>query len=194
MGELSIYEKLEKIQNELNVPKGQYNSYGEFWYRSCEDILTALKPLCEKYRVVLTIRDEVTEIAGKNYIKAITELHDLDGLEIIRNYAFAREAETKKGMDASQITGATSSYARKYALNGLFCLDDVKDPDTDGFAKMQQGNDNPKATDKQLKLIQNMYEDDVEYLKEILSNLNKTKVSELTVKEASDIISKKKGI
>lgn len=191
MGELSIYEKLEKIQNELNVPKGQYNSYGEFWYRSCEDILTALKPLCEKYRVVLTIRDEVTEIAGKNYIKAITELHDLDGLEIIQNYAFAREAETKKGMDASQITGATSSYARKYALNGLFCLDDVKDADTEEHNK--QTTEEPKVTEKQQQLIQDLYQEDVDSLKKMLNKMGKSKVVELTVKEASEIISLKKS-
>lgn len=122
-----IYEALMKIQSELKAPKNQRNSFGGYNYRSCEDIMEAVKPLLLKNGVVLTVSDDMSVVGNRVYVKATATLSD--GEDFISNSAFAREAEVKKGMDDSQITGATSSYARKYALNGLFCIDDTKDAD-----------------------------------------------------------------
>jgi len=123
----SIHKTLVEIQHELKAPKGQYNSFGKYAYRSCEDIIEAVKPLAHARGCTLIIFDEITECGGKVYVKATAQLSD--GPNTIEATAFAREAETRKGMDDSQITGATSSYARKYALNGLFAIDDTKDAD-----------------------------------------------------------------
>lgn len=123
-----MYEKLIKIQSELKAPKGQYNNFGKYNYRNCEDILEALKPLLKEVGLFLTITDEVILIGDRYYIKATATVSD--GTNKIETSALARESDTKKGMDDSQITGAASSYARKYALNGLFCIDDTKDADT----------------------------------------------------------------
>ena len=122
-----MIETLSKIQCELKAPKSQFNKYGGYSYRSCEDITEAVKPLLEKYGVALTISDEITQVASRIYVKATATLRGKDGE--ISVAGFAREAETKKGMDESQITGSASSYARKYALNGLFAIDDTKDAD-----------------------------------------------------------------
>lgn len=128
---MSVYEKLSKVQSELKAPKGQYNSFGKYKYRSCEDILEAVKPLNAKHGVVLTVGDEVVEISNRFYVKATATFVDIESGEKIINTALAREDDAKKGMDGSQITGTASSYARKYCLNGLFCIDDTKDADTD---------------------------------------------------------------
>ena len=125
----NVYTKLQHIQSELKVPKGQTNKFGGYNYRSCEDILEAVKPFLEKYSVVLTICDSLEMCGEWHYIKAIATLTDTEKGGSISNTAYAREAADKKGMDVSQITGAASSYARKYALNGLFCIDDTKDAD-----------------------------------------------------------------
>ena len=119
---------LQQIQQELKAPKGQRNSFGNYNYRSCEDILEALKPILAKHEAAIVLADEVMEIGGRVYVKATATLKTKDGNESAT--AFAREPQTKKGCDESQITGATSSYARKYALNGLFGIDDTKDADT----------------------------------------------------------------
>ena len=119
-------------QSELKAPKNQYNSFGKYAYRSCEDILEAAKPVCAKYGLLLTVSDEVVHEGERYYIKATACLYDAQGGsdEVMSATAYAREALDKKGMDDSQITGTASSYARKYALNGLFCIDDTKDADT----------------------------------------------------------------
>ena len=127
---MTIYEKLAIIQQELIAPKNQYNNFGKYNYRSCEDILEGLKPCLKKVSAAVTVSDDVVQIGERYYIKATATLHDAESNESISNTAYAREDEGKKGMDVSQVTGATSSYARKYALNGLFCIDDVKDADT----------------------------------------------------------------
>lgn len=127
---MTIYEKLSAIQTKLIAPKNQYNSYGRYNYRSCEDILEGLKPHLEETKTAVTVNDEVVLVGERYYIKATATLHDCESDKSVSNTAYAREELTKKGMDASQITGSTSSYARKYALNGLFCIDDVKDADT----------------------------------------------------------------
>jgi len=120
--------KLSQIQSEVKAPKGQFNSFGKYHYRSCEDIVEAVKPILNKHGFALLLTDEVVEVGGRVYVKATATI--TDGKEIYTATAFAREEETKKGMDASQITGTASSYARKYALNGLFAIDDTKDADT----------------------------------------------------------------
>lgn len=122
-------EALSKIQSELVAPKDLYNKFGNYYYRSAESILEAVKPLLTKCNVQLTVSDEVVVVGERVYVKAIATL--TDGKETVCATAYAREPSEKKGMDSSQITGATSSYARKYALNGLFLIDDSKDADTE---------------------------------------------------------------
>lgn len=126
---INIAAKLVQIQRELKAPKSQYNSFGKYHYRSCEDITEAAKPICAKYNTALTLEDELVHIGERYYVKATARLTDAEtGTSMFTN-AFAREEESKKGTDAAQLTGATSSYARKYALSGLFALDDTKDSD-----------------------------------------------------------------
>ena len=140
---MKLLEKLLAIQIELKAPKNQYNSFGKYKYRNCEDILEAVKPLCLKNKAVLTISDEIKNENGRFYVKAIATLHDTESDETILVSAFAREVENKTGMDGSQVTGASSSYARKYALNGLFAIDDTKDSDTTNTG--DKGEDKPKS-------------------------------------------------
>lgn len=125
----TIIKKLAEIQQKLKAPKGQYNSFGKYKYRSCEDILEAVKPLLAKQELILTMNDEIIELGGRFYVKATVTLSSEDGSSFTTS-AYAREDEVKKGMDGSQITGSCSSYARKYALGGLFAIDDTKDADT----------------------------------------------------------------
>lgn len=129
-------KELLDIQSELKAPKGQYNSFGKYKYRSAEDILEAVKPICVKHGCELTLSDEIVYVGDRYYIKATAKL-EREGSSPVTVTAYAREAETKKGMDESQITGTASSYARKYALNGLFCIDDTKDADTDAYEHQQ---------------------------------------------------------
>lgn len=126
----NVLKKLLIVQQNIKAPKGQYNSFGKFSYRSCEDILEQARPLCNDNGVVLILSDEVKNDNGRYYIVATATLYDADSGESISVTANAREADEKKGMDTSQVTGASSSYARKYALCGLFSLDDNKDADT----------------------------------------------------------------
>ena len=125
--------KLLEIQTELKAPKGQYNSFGGYNYRSAEDILEAVKPILKEKDCTLTLSDEMIEVGGRIYVKATARFNDGTNETVVT--ASAREAEVKKGMDDSQITGTASSYARKYALNGLFLIDDTKDADTDEYQK-----------------------------------------------------------
>ena len=144
---MKIYEKLSKIQSELKVPKKRWNNFGEYYHRSCEDILEAAKPICEKYGTVLLLGDEIMNVGGRNYVRAVATLIDREesgeSPASISTAAVAREEETKKKLDSSQITGSTSSYARKYALGGLFALDDEKDSD-----ETNKGAEPQKATSK----------------------------------------------
>lgn len=140
---MTIYEKLLSIQTELKAPKSQYNSFGKYNYRNCEDILEAVKPLCAKYKAVSVMGDEVIQIGERYYIKSTARLIDLESEGVVENTAYAREEAEKKGMDGSQVTGASSSYARKYALNGLFAIDDTKDSDT-----TNNGQTTPKEATK----------------------------------------------
>ena len=187
---MSIYEKLLNIQNDLTCNKGQYNDFGKYSYRSCEDILESVKPLLKANKCLLFLSDELVNIGERYYIKAQAKLVDAEeGQEIVVD-AFAREEESKKGMDGSQVTGASSSYARKYALNGLFCIDDQKDSD----ATNKHGKDAPApekkiyATPKQLEIIKGYKE---ETQTGILKSYNITVLEELKLQDATDIIKRK---
>ena len=128
---MNIYEKLMQIQVDLKAPKNQFNNFGKYKYRNLEDILEALKPLLSKYTAVINITDEIVLIGERYYVKATATIINAEqGVQEISSTAYAREDESKKGMDLSQLSGSTSSYARKYALNGLFAIDDTKDSDT----------------------------------------------------------------
>jgi hypothetical protein len=141
--------KLSIIQSEIKAPKGQFNKFGNYKYRSCEDIVEAAKVVLSKHGFWLILKDEIVNVGNRFYIRATAEIGD--GSEFYSSVAYAREEETKKGMDGAQITGAASSYARKYALNGLFAIDDTKDADAtnkhDGDEKM---DDVPEESERQL--------------------------------------------
>lgn len=141
---MNIHEKLLQVQQKLKAPKNQYNKFGDFHYRSCEDIQEALKPLLAEVKAILLTGDEVVQIGNRFYIKATATFQDTESPDCISNTAYAREGEEKPKMDAAQITGSSSSYARKYALNGLFCIDDTKDPDT-----RNNGPEKPKENKQQ---------------------------------------------
>ena len=146
---MSIYTKLMNVQNELKVPKNNTNTFGNYKFRNAEDILEALKPLLKKYNATVIITDDVVTTGDRYYIKATVKFIDTETGETIETSALAREEETKKGFDASQITGSTSSYARKYALNGLFAIDDTKDSDTTN----KHLKDEPTLSDAQIKRL-----------------------------------------
>lgn len=136
---MSVYEKLAAVQRELKAPKGQFNSFGKYKYRSCEDILEALKPVLSKNGCAVVLSDSVEQVGDRFYICATATITDYETHEQVHNTAFSREDADKKGMDGSQITGTASSYARKYALNGLFLIDDTKDADTDAYHEQTTG-------------------------------------------------------
>ena len=188
--EKTIYEKLLAVQNELKAPKDKRNNFGGYNYRSCEGILEAVKPLLQEQGLMLTIKDEVVNIGDRYYVRATVLLDDISSNGEIAVTALAREEEAKKGMDASQITGTASSYARKYALNGLFLIDDTKDADTDEFHRTTQENGQKtnvatqpnqppakkialtqKIVDEKLKFI--LEQTDTETVKNIWLNLSK---------------------
>lgn len=188
--EKTIYEKLLAVQNELKAPKDKRNNFGGYNYRSCEGILEAVKPLLQEQGLMLTIKDEVVNIGDRYYVRATVLLDDISSNGEIATTALAREEEAKKGMDASQITGTASSYARKYALNGLFLIDDTKDADTDEFHRTTQENGQKtnvatqpnqppakkialtqKIVDEKLKFI--LEQTDTETVKNIWLNLSK---------------------
>lgn len=143
---MSLNEKLMHIQTELHAPKNLYNSFGKYNYRNAEGIQEALKPLLKKYEVSVVLADEIVEVGGRVYVKASAIIVDCKTNEQAAVCAYAREADTKKGMDDAQVTGATSSYARKYALNGLFLLDDTKDVDTDEYQSSKKAAEKKQTT------------------------------------------------
>lgn len=187
---MNIYEKLLAIQNELKAPKNQFNSFGKYSYRSCEDILEAVKPINKKYNAVLIIKDDIQIIGERYYVKAVAILADCEkpGESIIAT-AYARENEAKTGMDTSQLTGSTSSYARKYCLNGLFNIDDNKDADTEAFAKQTA----PKKAQAQksaaaelesiMATIKDKNGNDLAVIPYLIQKFNKTSVDELSADE-----------
>lgn len=149
---MSIYEKLLSIQTELKAPKSQYNKFGGYNYRNCEDIAEALKPLLKQHNATVLLTDEIENIGDRFYVRATATFIDIESGEKVTVSALAREELSKKGMDGSQVTGASSSYARKYALNGLFCIDDTKDSDTLNNSKEYTAP--PKAQKQPTKPVQ----------------------------------------
>ena len=147
---MNVYEKLIAIQSELKAPKSQYNNFGKYAYRNCEDILEALKPILKEHKSTIYISDEIVTVLERFYIKATVTFIDAETGEKITNTAYAREEESKKGMDGSQVTGASSSYARKYALNGMFAIDDTKDSD---FTNTTVKGDNSALSEAQIKRL-----------------------------------------
>lgn len=188
MEELSLVQKVVKIQNELKAPKGQFNKFGGYKYRSCEDIVESVKPILNTYGVMLNLSDEMVLIGDRYYIKAVAGL--TDGTDVIQSVAFAREPQDLKGMSESQITGTASSYARKYALNGLLAIDDTKDPDTDEFATQtgKEPKQEPKATPNQINYLLKAYTG--ENLEKLLKANNISKIEDLPMTKASELISK----
>lgn len=127
---MNIHEKLLSVQVSLKAPKSQFNNFGNYFYRSCDDILSAVKPLLEDVKCTILLDDEIVLIGDRYYVKATATFTDCESEDNIPSHGFARETDTKKGMDGAQVTGSSSTYARKYALNGLLCIDDSKDADT----------------------------------------------------------------
>lgn len=194
-----LYEKLNRVQNKLNVPKNLYNKFGGFSYRSAEGILEAVKPLLEEERLNLILTDTIEVIGERYYIKAQAILTDIDRPMIeddevslansIVTQAYAREDESKKGMDSSQLTGSTSSYARKYALNAMFLIDDVKDADTDEFNEQVSTNvDDVKISPKQIEIIEKYYQG--QNMEKLLSTNKLAKLEDMPLSKASEIIGK----
>lgn len=140
----NIRAKLAAIQQVLKAPKGQYNDYGGFAYRSCEDIIEAVKPHLAEHGVLLTMSDRVEAVGDRVYVAATATVTDIETGEAVSVSAYAREAAVKKGMDDSQITGTASSYARKYAMSGLFAIDDTKDADTNAYRGQTTGSNTPQ--------------------------------------------------
>lgn len=187
---MTIYEKLLNIQTELKAPKSQRNNFGDYNYRSCEDILEAVKPFLKKEKCVLVINDEVQKIENRYYLKAVVNLIDVENGESITASAFAREEETKKKMDGSQITGASSSYARKYALNGLFAIDDTKDSDATNHDNNKANNGSQQSLAKQrigeiLKVKGIGFDKVTEVIK---TKFKKQKFDELTANEKQKLL------
>ncbi len=145
MAKNKLLEAFKVVQKELKAPKNQYNSFGKYNYRSCEDILQAARPLCNENGLVLTISDEIVQIGTRFYVKATSKVTEIETGESFENVAYAREDDSKKGMDSCQLTGACSSYARKYSLCGLFAIDDTKDADTEQYHS-QTAQNRPQAT------------------------------------------------
>lgn len=168
----NVYGKLSAIQKELKAPKGQFNSFGKYHYRSCEDILESIKPLLSKYKATLFISDSLELIGTRFYVMATATFTDVESGESVKSSAFARESEEKKGMDSSQVTGATSSYARKYALNGLFLIDDTKDADCDEYTE-QQNN-----AQKQTSRTKANFKTDEQKNQEMIDNTDKSLIPE----------------
>lgn len=164
---MGIYEKLSKIQDKLFVPKAQDNDFGKYKYRSCEDILHKVKPLAKELNCVLTITNELINVGNRNYVEATVRLIDLEDMAEIVSKAQAREEEDKKGMDGSQITGASSSYARKYALAGMFCIDNERDSDATNNGDEEQKEAFPSRA-KMLACAKKHYPKDSEQLASLL--------------------------
>ena len=169
---MSVYKKLIEVQTRLKAPKNQYNSFGKYSYRNCEDILEALKPILKEVGATIIISDEVVPVNERYYVKATVKFIDTETGEVVEASANAREEDNKKGMDSSQLTGSTSSYARKYALNGLFAIDDTKDSD---FTNTHDKEDKKKTLEviseaqaKRMYMLAKGKDPDI--IKQILSN------------------------
>ena len=182
-----ISEKLHHIQMMLKCNKNQFNSHGKFNYRSCEDILESVKPLLAETKCTLTMNDDIVLVGDRYYVKSVVELYDIESATKLTATAYAREQEEKKGMDSMQITGSASSYARKYALNALFMIDDNRDADAQEPVKQEQKTE-PLATANQIELIRQQMSP--ERIERMLTFYKKNRVEALSLKEASETLAK----
>lgn len=199
---MGLTEKLSCIQQKIKAPKNLYNKFGNYPYRNAEGILETFKPFESEYKVALIVTDDMFVIGDRVYVKATASLMDCESNEVISATAFARESSTKKGMDDSQITGSTSSYARKYALNGLFLLDDTKDADSDEYrnesGKNQTNNSHKEDKDNKLeKLLKELNDEGkkkgvgMEFVKKSYPNITSVReLSELQLKAVIEDIKK----
>ena len=192
---MSVYTKLLNVQSELKAPKSQYNSFGKYKYRSCEDILEALKPILNKNKATVIISDDILFVEGRHYIKATVKFIDTENGEMVENSALAREDEVKKGMDSSQITGSVSSYARKYALNGMFAIDDTKDSDSTNTHGAEP--DKPESTKLSAKQVGRLLAiglkagiKEPEIKKVIKAEFGKDKIEDLSIEAYNSICSR----
>lgn len=188
---MSIYEKLLHIQQDLKAPKSQYNSFGDFNYRSCEDIQEAAKPLLAAQKCVLLVGDDLFLIGDRYYVKATARLIDCENGESVENVAYARETASRPKMDDAQLTGSASSYARKYALNGLFCLDDQKDADGQNKSKVNDGNKNkeiPLVDEAQMNTLKNESKRTGISINIVLGNYNLKKLEEMNDLQFKDAL------
>jgi hypothetical protein len=194
---ITLHQKLVAIQQELKAPKNQFNGFGKYKYRSLEDILEAVKPLLKEHKLVLTLDDEIVNVGEFNYVQAIARLSD--GNEVWQVKAYARESVTKKGMDDSQITGSTSSYARKYALNGLFAIDDSKDADSTNdhgktAPKPEVKNDPNLRTEKQVETIKKLLIETRIPVEKMREEAGSIEGKELTKDQAAKVITWLNGV
>ena len=183
---------LTQIQTALKAPKSKYNSFGKYNYRSCEDILEAVKPLLAEHDATLTIKDDIVEVGGRIYVKA-TACIVAPNTTMCEVTAFAREPEEKKGMDSSQITGTASSYARKYALNGLFLIDDTKDPDTDEYKAQTEGVELKKIGKARGEALTKAVTDCGKDMNKLLAYYHAETAADLTEAQHFEIMKKVKG-
>ena len=178
---------LSQIQQKLKAPKGQYNNFGKYRYRSCEDILEAVKPVLKEFDMSVTLSDEIEVAGDRVYVKATATLHSKNGI-VAKTTAFAREPSSKKGMDDSQITGTASSYARKYALNGLFAIDDTKDADTD---EVKRQGDNAETIDQAtVQSIKKLCSETKYSEDKFCEAMGIKKLEELTVQQVADVMTR----
>ena len=190
---MNIYEKLTEVQNELKAPKSKYNSFGKYNYRSCEDILEAVKPILKAKRLAMTVKDDVFNIGDRFYIMATVTVFDCESDEKVTTTAYAREDADKKGMDGSQITGSSSSYARKYALNGMFAIDDTKDADswnTHDKDRTVEKKEAERATEEQIAKLRALYKGKEDKLTELLDKYGITSPVQFKRMEIQSVIDK----
>ena len=190
---MNIYEKLTEVQNELKAPKSKYNSFGKYNYRSCEDILEAVKPILKAKRLAMTVKDDVFNIGDRFYIMATVTVFDCESEEKVTTTAYAREDADKKGMDGSQITGSSSSYARKYALNGMFAIDDTKDADswnTHDKDRTVEKKEAERATEEQIAKLRALYKGKEDKLKELIDKYDITNTVQFKRMEIQSVIDK----
>lgn len=196
----TLLEKLSNVQNTISVPKGQRNTFGKYNYRSCEDILNKCKPICKENGLAITISDDIIIVSDRYYVKATVTILELSTGDSIQTTAFARESLDRKGQDDSQITGTASSYARKYALNGLFLLDDTKDADSDEFHKASEKKEEPKqrpndhdvVPTEDFKAAEKITPAEIKVVEKMLADL-KWKVEDVFSKPIADLTKEEYG-
>lgn len=192
---MEFNEKLKEVQTQIKAPKNLYNTFGKYKYRNAEGILEAVKPYLDKYNLFLVLSDEVVQVGERYYVKATAVLHDGAENKSVSVSAYAREAAAKKGMDDSQITGTASSYARKYALNGLFLLDDTKDADTDEnrIERENRQSESKTISKTEAKALYELIQNHGVDINDFLREKNIQKLSELTPEEYAQTVKELQG-